>query len=322
MSQSAAIPVESGGSHCIEGSGAPHGIQVRHEALIALARKSSRQIANTAAKLSLSAERFSETSASLQSANAISDKELDQFVASLKLLETRARSAGSLARQTQEVSTRGQDQLKLTEADVARIADSLQRASKSIEDLNNRARHLEDVVSRIADIAKQANLLGFNAAIEAARSGAAGRGFAVIAENIRQLATESGESAKQVGTVLNTVRKEAALAHQTMKAAVTDVVGLRESTSKAGSLMRNISSHAGTASDSLEEMLGALSKQSAAAERISGQLAAATESSQDNQVQAQSMLVAVQRLEALGQALYASASDADTRDDEFKTSSH
>jgi len=316
------MPLEPGGTHGIEGSGAPQGIHARHESLVALARKSSRQIANTAAKLSLSAERFAQTSASLQSANANSDDELGQFVTSLKLLETQARSAGSLSRQTQEVSARGQEQLKLTEADVARIADSLQRASKSIDDLNSRARYLEDVVSRIADIAKQANLLGFNAAIEAARSGASGRGFAVIAENIRLLASESGESAKQIGTVLNTVRKEAGLAHQTMKAAVTDVCGLRESTCKAGSLMRNISSHARTASESLEAMLDALSIQSAAADRISEQLATVTESSQHNQEQAKSMLVAVQRLESLGQALYASASDAGSRDNEFKTASH
>ena len=280
----------------------------QHKALAALACKSSRQIANTATKLSLSAERLTEASADLNSASAASSEEISRFVATLRGIEEQAQTANQLSEQTHAQGVEGQQLLEATAKDVSRVVNSLHDSSRTITDLNNRTRQLDGIIVRITDIAKETNLLSLNAAIEAARSGEAGRGFAVVADNVRNLADQSRDAARHVSEVLVAVRKEAQKAQKFMQAAVQDIDGINAGTGKADASMRDISARAATASKAFAQILDAISNQSRAADRITEQLATVAERSERNQEQARTTLDAVQRLETLGQTLYASAS--------------
>ena len=277
----------------------------QHKALAALACKSSRQIANTATKLSLSAERLTEASADLNSASAASSEEISRFVATLRGIEEQAQTANQLSEQTHAQGVEGQQLLEATAKDVSRVVNSLHDSSRTITDLNNRTRQLDGIIVRITDIAKETNLLSLNAAIEAARSGEAGRGFA---DNVRNLADQSRDAARHVSEVLVAVRKEAQKAQKFMQAAVQDIDGINAGTGKADASMRDISARAATASKAFAQILDAISNQSRAADRITEQLATVAERSERNQEQARTTLDAVQRLETLGQTLYASAS--------------
>jgi methyl-accepting chemotaxis protein len=278
------------------------------QALSEQARKSSRQIANTATKLSLSAERLTEASEDLNSNSAASLEELTRFVASLRGIEDQAHNANALSERTRVQGEEGRVLLGSAAGEVRNVVGSLGDSSKAIEDLNKRTRQLDGIITRITEISNETNLLALNAAIEAARSGEAGRGFAVVADKVRNLADQSKESARHVAEVLVAVRKEAEIVGKCMSLAVRDIDSVDRGTRKVDSAMRDICERASSASEAFSHILAAISDQSRAADRISEQLGTVSERSQNNRVQARTTLDAVQRLESLGQALYAGAS--------------
>lgn len=284
-------------------------VRDQHKALVQLACKSSRQIANTATKLSLSAERLTEASTDLSTASAASSEEIARFVATLRGIEEQAHTANKLSEQTRGQGAEGQQLLEATARDMAHVVDTLHDSSRAMADLNNRTRQLDGIIVRITEIAKETNLLSLNAAIEAARSGEAGRGFAVVADNVRNLADQSRDAARHVSEVLVAVRKGAQQAQKCMQAAVNDIDAINSGTGKADTSMREISARAASTSQAFAQILDAISNQSRAADRITEQLATVAERSERNQEQARTTLDAVQRLETLGQTLYASASD-------------
>ena len=150
--------------------------------------------------------------------------------------------------------------------DVTRKTDTLKQA---INDLGVHARGISQIMNVITDIADQTNLLALNAAIEAARAGEAGRGFAVVADEVRKLAEKTMTATKEVGDAIKSIQEGTQGSVQGMEEAASSVLHSTSLATDAETTLNAIVHLSQTTANQIESIAASGAKQSAASETIS-----------------------------------------------------
>lgn len=141
---------------------------------------------------------------------------ITQMSASIAEVAHSASSTSESAKQARTESDAGQQVILDTQSVINQLASDVGEAAGKIEQLKTDTDKIHDVVSVIQGIAEQTNLLALNAAIEAARAGEQGRGFAVVADEVRALASRTQSSTEEIQTMVDVLQQSAGLAHSTM----------------------------------------------------------------------------------------------------------
>ena len=156
--------------------------------------------------------------------------------------------------------------------DVIASINKVHEASKSmetgLENLGKQAEGIGDIMNVITDIADQTNLLALNAAIEAARAGEAGRGFAVVADEVRKLAEKTMTATKEVGDAVSSIQSGTSSSINDMSNASEMIARSTDLASKAGDALSSILGMVETNSDQIRVIATASEEQSSATEQM------------------------------------------------------
>ncbi|SFM61280.1 methyl-accepting chemotaxis protein [Methanolobus profundi] len=148
------------------------------------------------------------------------------------------------------------------------ISLAVSKSASSINNLEDKSRRIDEIVNLITNIADQTNLLALNAAIEAARAGEHGRGFAVVADEVRKLAEDSGNAAKQIADLIQEIQSGTGEAVTAMEMGTEEVSKGAESLNTAVSEIENIIVSVDSITKMVTDIAAASEEQSAAMEEI------------------------------------------------------
>ncbi len=173
-----------------------------------------------------------------------------------------ARKAGSTAKEGGKV-------IEETIEGMNSIAEVVSHSASTVQNLANSSSQIGEIVQVIEDIADQTNLLALNAAIEAARAGEQGRGFAVVADEVRKLAERTTKATKEITVMIKTIQNETEKAINSMSNGTSKVENGKILANKAGKALIEIITSTERVSDVITQVAAAAEEQSRASDEIS-----------------------------------------------------
>ena len=190
-----------------------------------------------------------------------------------------AERAAAAVREVDDNARRGMQIMKKAQESIMELAQDIQQSSTVIQNLRSETQSIGSVLDVIRGIAEQTNLLALNAAIEAARAGEQGRGFAVVADEVRTLASRTQQSTAEINAMISRLQEQAAGAVKSME---NNARNSEQTASAADQALASISTISDAVSTITEMNLGiasAVEEQSAAANEITGNIIRIAESS-------------------------------------------
>ena len=226
-----------------------------------------------------------------------------EMTVSMNLVEESAREAFTLSQQAGSLADSGNAVIQDATAEMQRLSDAVNSSSVAIQELGRKSEQISSIVNTIKEIADQTNLLALNAAIEAARAGEQGRGFAVVADEVRKLAERTALSTTDIATTVSSIQAGTHGAVASMESGVTQATKGVKLAEQGGDSIHQIRDGTRRVQAVVNDISGALVEQSSATRQISSSVEEIVQMSAETSATLNQTVHAARRLRDLSTAL-------------------
>ena len=197
---------------------------------------------------------------------------VEQMSATSDEVAQRMSDSADAARQANRHTADGRQTADATSRSMQKLADDITHASEAVSELNAQSHTIDSVLGVIRAVAEQTNLLALNAAIEAARAGEQGRGFAVVADEVRTLASRTQASTDEIRSIIDSLQAGTAKAVSSMADSYRQSEDLQQQVENSRSALQSIAGSVDTITDMTSQVAAAAEQQSRTSTEISASL--------------------------------------------------
>ena len=245
--------------------------------LISRVADTSGQIASASNQLRSTAEQIATAAEEVASQTSTVATASEEMAATSGDIAQNCSMAAESSRQSSDSASHGGSVVQATIAGMVKIAERVKHSAETVESLGARSEQIGEIIGTIEDIADQTNLLALNAAIEAARAGEQGRGFAVVADEVRALAERTSRATREIGTMIKGIQSETRDAVRVMEEGVSEVEKGAMSSQQSGEALDMILQQIGEVTLQINQIATAAEEQTATTSEITMNVQQVTE---------------------------------------------
>lgn len=244
-------------------------------------------VAAASYQMAAAAEQVSTSSMQQSDAASAMAASMEEMAVSIQQVGDRASDANQLATASGNVAKAGETVILQTVGDINNISIVVKSAAGHIEELQAASNNISSVINVIREVADQTNLLALNAAIEAARAGEQGRGFAVVADEVRKLAERTAGATQEISKTIQSMHQTAQEAVGSMHDAVNKVDQGVTRAKEANQTIATIEESSQQTVRNVEDIASAIREQSAASNSIAQQVERIAQMTEENHAAAE-----------------------------------
>ncbi|TAN62171.1 methyl-accepting chemotaxis protein [bacterium] len=279
-------------------------------AMIEKLQKETREITDAVNIIASSSSQMAATTAELASGTqqtAVSVSETSTTVEEVKQTASasthKARHVAELAQNATQVSHAGAKLVAETLEGIGKIKSQMEYIAGTIIKLSEHSQAVGEIIAAVDDLAEQSNLLAVNASIEAAKAGESGKGFGVVAQEIRSLAEQSKQSTRQVRSILGDIQKASSAAAIATERGTKAVDAAVAQSGGTGDAIRDLSKSIAEASQAVLQISASIQQQLVGMDQVAGAMTSIKQATAQNASSTKQVEITVRNLQELGHKL-------------------
>ncbi len=246
-------------------------IQKLHD-MVNMVAGSANSVASSASMLSGSSKNIADNAQAQSDQTTQTASAMEELNSSFAEVAKNTVSVSSSSKEATELARKGGAIVTETVSGMNRISQTVNESADTIATLGSSSEQIGEIIEVINDIAGQTNLLALNAAIEAARAGEQGRGFAVVADEVRKLAERTSTATSEIGSMIQGIQENTGKAVESMQAGTKEVEEGVTLANQAGEALNQIVTSVQNVTDMVQQIAAAVEEQSSTGEEVSSNI--------------------------------------------------
>ncbi|MDP1594672.1 MAG: methyl-accepting chemotaxis protein [Gallionella sp.] len=265
-------------------------------------------VSGTAAQLSASSLQIAQGSQLQSEAAASTAAAVEEITVSINSVAANSEDVRNLSEKSLQQTRQGNQDVTQMIGEIQRVQQAVNQIADSVKEFVESTRAIAGMTQQVKDIADQTNLLALNAAIEAARAGEQGRGFAVVADEVRKLAEKSAKSANEIDLVTNSLNQKSGEVEATVQQGLRSLQATQEQVERVSGVLTEAGESVLQSSHGVSDIAASVVEQSLASTEIARNVEKIAQMSEENHAAVESNTQDIVRLEQLAKELQTAVS--------------